>query len=521
MIDGPISLVFRRGDRSRAGCCKKPPAGRPTGGFFFERGRGSGLRIPAVAVWAAVAAIAASAFLGGCACADELAGSSGLGDQYFPHAGNGGYDVEHYEITLTIEPRSGSLAGYTEVNARATRDLDSFNLDYSGPEVSEVLVSGTPADFERDGGELVVRPARRLTAGQVFSAHVSYAGVPKSPEAGDGVPIGWRHEGDVVYTFGEPEGASTWFPVNDHPSDKATYTFTLTVPEPYVPAANGVLVRTVQSGAGRTYTWEMRQPMASYLAAVCVDAFVVDEDAIRAGLVVRNYFSEDVVVSARIAFADTPDMIGFFEGLLGPYPFDTYGVAVVDARTKGAMENQTMSLFGKDVLEKFEERFVGEIFVSHELAHQWFGNSVTISDWRDIWLNEGFATYASWLWLEHSFGKAALLGQVEQSYRMLEDKGSSAPFDPGKKNLFGADVYRRGALALHALRLQVGDDAFFTVLRLWAERHRYGNVRTHDFIALVGEAAGPLGSALENDGSPRALLQRWLFEDELPELPSP
>lgn len=470
-------------------------------------------------VWAAVAAIAAVVLLNGCARADEFAGPSGLGDPYFPHAGNGGYDVEHYDITLTIDPRSGKLAGHTEVDARATWDLDSFNLDYSGPVVSQVLVEGTPADFERDGDELVVRPARRLTAGQTFSAHISYAGVPESPEAVDQIPTGWRREGDVVYTFDEPEGASTWFPVNDHPSDKATYTFTLTAPEPYVPAANGVLMRTAQAGTDRIYTWEMQQPMASYLAAVCVDTFLVDEETIRPGLVVRNYFSEGLVAAARDAFDDTPEMIGFFEGLFGPYPFDAYGVAVLDARTHGAVENQTMSLFGRDVLEKLREEFVGDIYSSHELAHQWFGNSVTISDWRDIWLNEGFATYASWLWLEHRFGKAALQEQVEQSYQMLKDRGSSAPFDPGKEDLFGVDVYRRGALSLHALRLQIGDDTFFTLLRVWAERHRYGNVCTDDFIALVTEVAGPHEATTAKVGEdPQALLQSWLFEDDLPEM---
>jgi len=188
---------------------------------------------------------------------------------------------------------------------------------------------------------------------------------------------------------------------------------------------------------------------------------------------------------------------------------------VPDVDTGAAMENQTLSLFGRDVLtSRLSDPVVGEIYISHELAHQWFGNSVTIAAWEDIWLNEGFATYASWLWLEHDRGREVLDGMVRESQSLLGDSDHRPPGDPGVDDLFGVSVYRRGALTLHALRLTVGDDVFFDILREWEARYRHGNARTEDFIALAEEKA-PSSMKAELDG----LFEVWLYGDGLPELP--
>lgn len=474
-----------------------------------------GGRTPAPMLLLIAVAFVAAVALAGLGCGDSLAGSPGVGDAYFPSAGNGGYDALRYEIALTVDPRSDGLSGSTIMDALALQDLDSFNLDLLGLEVDGVTVDGRPAEFERKGQELTVICPEQLEAGESFATQVSYSGSPVPLEETGSFSVGWQQVGDTIYTLDEPQGAATWFPVNDHPSDKASYVFRITVPRPYVAAANGVLVKTEAGETDQTFVWEMQEPLASYLATVAIGEYELEEDTAPNGVAIRNYFAPPLAEAAAEAFARTGEILAFYAELIGPYPFDVYGVVVPNVDTKAAMENQTLSLFGRDVLSKrLSDPVVGEIFISHELAHQWFGNSVTIARWKDIWLNEGFATYATWLWLEHARGREALEEQVKQSQSLLAENDRRPPGDPGADDLFGASVYRRGALTLHALRLTVGDDVFFDILREWAARYRHGNARTEDFIALAEEKA-PSSMKAELDG----LFEGWLYGDGLPELP--
>ena len=367
-------------------------------------------------------------------CGNDLEGSAGLGDSYFPKQGNGGYDALAYEIVLDIDPETGAIAGETTVEGRATQDLESFNLDFAGLDIAGVEVSGAPADYDRKRDELVIRPAVTLRAGQSFAVRVSYSGIPETQRDPNGPPLGWHHDGDTIYTLGEPKGAHTWFPVNDHPSDKATYTFRLTVPSPYVATANGILAGTETHGANQTFVWETDQPMASYLAAVTVDLFQIEELPAREGPIIRNYFAPEAAASAAQVFAGTSVVLAFFEQEFGPYPFEAYGVVVPGVPTSLAMESQTLSLFGSDMVESLAgDQARSEIYIAHELAHQWFGNSVTIADWSDIWLNEGFSTYASWLWIERTRGEEALLAQVDYSYDALNQGQQVPPGTPGRR----------------------------------------------------------------------------------------
>ncbi len=462
-----------------------------------------------------VVVVTALMALSGLGCGDPPAGAPGIGDPYFPSAGNGGYDALKYEIVLSIDPRSNGLRGSTTVDAEAVQDLDSFNLDFLGLEVESVFVDGVPADFEREGQELTVLCPEQLETGKRFAVQVSYSGIPVSLEDSGSFSVGWQHTGGTIYTLDEPQGAATWFPVNDHPSDKAAYGFRLTVPRPYVAAANGVLVGTEAGERDQTFVWEMEEPMASYLATVAVGEYELEESTAPNGVAIRNYFAPAVAEEAGKAFARTGEILAFYADLFGPYPFDVYGVVVPDVDTGAAMENQTLSLFGRDVLSKrLSDPVVGDIYVSHELAHQWFGNSVTITRWKDIWLNEGFATYANWLWLEHDRGREALDQQVRQSLGMLLSDGRPPPGDPGPDDLFSVSVYRRGALTLHALRQTVGDEIFFRILREWGTRYRYGNVWTEDLIALAEEEAQ---GSVEVDLA--GLFETWLYSEELPEMP--
>ncbi|MCE5252715.1 MAG: M1 family metallopeptidase [Actinomycetia bacterium] len=455
--------------------------------------------------------------LSGAGCDDPLAGASGAGDPYLPHAGNGGYDVTSYDIALAIDPALGTIAGSTTLEAQALQQLESFSLDYAGPEIGAVTVDGTTAEYRRKDDELIILCPARLSAGEDFAVEVSYSGAPGKLEHTQAFAMGWQQVGDTIYTLDEPLGAATWFPANDHPSDKATYTFRLTVPRPYVAAANGVLVDREVQGADEIFTWEMRRPLASYLAAVSVDEYVMVRSTAPNGVPIRDFFAVELADRAGAVFSRTGEVLAYYADRFGPYPFEEYGVVVPSVETGAAMENQTLSLFGRDVLESgMADPTGGAAYLSHELAHQWFGDSVSINRWQDIWLNEGFATYASWLWLEHDRGPAALAAMVQQTVDDLRGSSGRPAGDPGPEQLFGANTYRRGALTLHALRLTVGDDVFFGILQEWTARYRYGNATTQDFIALAQEQAGNVAPGVLAD-----LFDAWLYGgDELPALPA-
>ena len=321
--------------------------------------------------------------------------------------------------------------------------------------------------------------------------------------------MGWIATGDGSFVMSEPEGASTWYPVNDHPSDKATYTFHVEVPDGTTAVANGNLVsRTPNPSGSVTWTYDVEQPMASYLAEVAIGDYQVTDTPGPAGITIRNAFDSTIASDVAPAFASTPDMISFFESLFGPFPFDIYGALVVSERTGEALETQTLSIFGDDVVSGDD----ASVVVPHELAHQWFGDSVSLESWKDIWLNEGFATYGEWLWTEHAGG--ASVAQTAHATQAKLREGSDPmppPGDPGVQNLFGPSVYLRGALTLQALRSTVGDSLFFDILRTYASRYAGANATTADFISVATQVSG------RNDLQP--LFDAWLYQSPLPDLP--
>lgn len=435
--------------------------------------------------------------------ADSLAGAAGLGDPYYPWLGNGGYDALHYDLALFVDMESDFVSGVLLLEARAAQSLSTFSLDFSGMTVSGVWVDSTPADFRQRGSELFITPAAPLEDGSRFTVRVEYEGSPQEisdPAISIGDGIGWLDFPSGVYTINEPSGSMGWFPSNNYPTDKATYTFRVTVARPFVAAANGVLTGTIDNGDAVTYVWEMRQPMASYLASVNIAKFELRTATGPGGLPIRNYFESSLTEADIAAFDALPEMIAFYSDLIAPYPFEAYGVVVMPEQVGVAMENQTLSVFGADMI--FEAAIV------HELAHQWFGNSVTISNWPDIWLNEGFATYLEALWREHREGKAAFHDYMDGLYASAQTM--RAPGNPPAYGLFDWSVYLRGAWVLHALRLTVGDETFFSILRTYYQRYQYGNACTEDFIAVAEEVSGrPLGRFFDG----------WLYSDQIPPKP--
>lgn len=432
-------------------------------------------------------------------------GSPTLWDPYFPTLGNGGYDVDNYELSLSYEPGSGNLEGDARISAAATQDLSSFSLDFSGLDVSEVTVDGEEAEYRDEGAKLFITPSDALAGGDEFEVVVTYSGTPQLTSSESDVEgLGWYVLEDVgSFVLAEPEGAHTWFPCNDHPSDKATVSVTLEVPDGFEVAGNGELVGEGDDGGSRSWSWRSDEVIATYLVAPSVGNYEIERIEQGDEPFLRNFVPPEVADQGVGDLEVTARMITEFEEVFGPYPFGEYGIVVVPEYLGTAMENQTMSLVGIEAATEPDE-----LLLAHELAHQWFGNSVSLEVWSDIWLNEGPATYAEYLWEE-----ATTPGfDVDDAMASLhaEIGGDTPPGDPGASEMFGESVYYRGALTLHALRRTIGDEDFFRLLQTWTDRYRYSNATTEDFISAAGEVSGvDLGDFFD----------AWLYQDEMPELP--
>ncbi|AWE50990.1 M1 family metallopeptidase [Streptomyces nigra] len=469
---------------------------------------GAGLSAVPAAALSALLALALTA----CGGVDGTPGGPGVRDPYFPKAGNGGYDVGHYALDLSYDPATRHLAGTAEITARAKKDLSAFDLDLTGLDVERVEVEGRPARFSRNGQELIVRPRDELVEGETFLTVVRYSGSPRTVTDPDGSKEGWlRTAGGGALALGEPTGSMAWFPGNHHPSDKATYDVTVTVPEGTEVVSNGELAGRRTTGGRTAFRWRTAEPMAGYLATLAIGDYTVHRSTVRT-VADREMPVYAAVVpgqekAARKALATLPEVVRWGEDAFGPYPFASTGAIVAGEQDAGyALETQNRPVF---------PGAPDTGLLVHELAHQWFGNSVTPESWRDMWLNEGFATYAEWLWREDHGGDSA-----QETFDALYDHGedehedlwSFPPADPpGADRISDEPVYSRGAMVLHKIRQTVGDEDFRELVRGWAAKHRHGNADTDDFTSYV-ERTAP-----DEDFTP--IWSNWLYGKGRPERP--
>ena len=435
--------------------------------------------------------------LAGLALLGAASPSAAAPEPFFPHEGNAGYDVSHYDVSLAYQPSSGQLRATTRIDATATAGrLAHFCLDLDGLRVTSVMVDGAAAKFSRGQDKLRVTAPTPILAGQRFATVVRYQGRPLQVTDPDGSPEGWNRTPDGAVAVGEPVGTAAWLPSNNVPADKASLEIAITVPAGLKAMSNGRLVGVARKGALKTFSWSEGKPMSTYLAVVDIG-----RGALTRGRIGRlpswTLVDPALAKHSRRSLARLPEIVNFESGIFGPYPFEAVGSIVDQVDLEYALETQTRPIYA----------FAPDLTtVVHETAHQWFGDSVGLERWPDIWLNEGFATWTEWYYAERHGRRSAL-----QTFRRLYKTPASATAfweppsgRPGQaKNLFSTSTYVRGAMALEALRVEIGTPKFLRLLRRWVTEHRYASANIRDFETLAETVSGRHLSGF---------FQRWLFD---------
>ncbi|MDL5204194.1 M1 family metallopeptidase [Streptomyces sp. ALI-76-A] len=440
----------------------------------------------------------------------------GVGDRLFPHLGNPGYDVASYDLSFTYPgTNSEPLQAVTTIDAWTTVSLDRVNLDFAHGKVESVAVDGESAAFTSAGEDLVVTPDAPLPEGSWTRITVRHTSDPMPAGNRDG---GWVRTADGLAMANQADAAHLVFPCNDHPSDKARFTIRVTAPKEYTAVANGLSTGVERVGRTMTWTYRTQHPMATELAQVSIGRSTVLRRTGPHGLPVRDVVPTEDRAVLEPWLKKTPDQIAWMEGKVGPYPFETYGLLMADAVTGFELETQTLSLFEKGLFTEpaYPTWYVESIMV-HELAHQWFGDSVSPRTWSDLWLNEGHATWYEALYAEEKADRplaARMKAAYGDSDRWRAAGGPpaapKAP-DPGQKTgIFRPNVYDGAALVLYALRQEIGRPAFERLEKVWVSRHQDGTASTEDFVELAEEMSGrDLGTFFEG----------WLHGEKTPQMP--
>jgi aminopeptidase N len=463
------------------------------------------------------------------AAAPPSPGAPGVGDRLFPSLGNGGYDVIHYDLDLRYETAapSQSIDGDVTILARSKQSLSRFNLDFAGAGPGSVSVNGRSADWTREGEELVITPRRPIAKGKRFVVKVAdFVAVPTEPSGEDPRSTGFFITPHGTATAPQPDLAHLIFPSNDHPSDKASYTFRFDVPSGIVAVANGVPTGRRERDGRATWSYLQRQPMATELLQLAVGGYDLLWAGRHRGVPIRNVIAPTLREVGDPAVALTPQHLDWMTARAGRYPFDIYGSLIVDAELGFALETQTISLYDKVWFTEYGQGTWDPTMV-HELSHEWFGNSVSPEAWSDLWLNEGHASWYEFVYAEeHGFLAEDTTGYPDETgYATLEElmravyahgdqwRADSGPVaqPSSPETLFDFQRYHGGALVLYALREKIGNRAFERLERAWVRRYANESVGTDEFIALASQVA-------HRDLS--GFLRNWLYGTTTPPMPN-
>jgi len=477
---------------------------------------------------AALGGVLLSLVLTSVASAAPTPGARSLGDPLLPLLGNGGYDVQHYDLNINYNPVTNAMTSIATITSKATQDLSEFSLDFRGLNVTSVTVGGQPAAaVARDADKLIITPATAPLNSSTFTTVVAYNGVPVEVTDPDGTKEGWIRTSDGSFVVNEPMGAMSYYPNNNHPIDKATYDMSITVPSTHTALGNGELASKVDNGNGTTtWNWHMGYPMASYLSTTTVGVF---DYTMTLGPTAKGFagnplelhnalestFTAAQKASANTSIAREDAITKFLSDVYGPYPFDSVGVVAdrLPASLGYVLEVQTKI--------HFPSSSVSVNTLAHEITHQWFGNSVSLKSWSDIWLNEGWATWSQWNWTNKQNNGITPAQQFLNNYNSTSNPtrwNVATAVVPTAADIFDTfPVYTRGAMTLEALRQIIGDGAFMELARTWVTEHRFGNATTADFIALAKRIARDRsGFEASNLAKLDTFFQQWLYTPAKP-----
>ncbi|MEK6220657.1 MAG: M1 family metallopeptidase [Chloroflexota bacterium] len=424
-----------------------------------------------------------------------------IGDPYSPELGNLGYDVTHYNIKIYLDPaQQFTLSATVDITATSTQAvLEQVLLDFIGFEIDKLTIDGKSAEYLRSGDKLVIDLPTPLAADQTFEISISYQGkttrrqsiyVPFVPAIGFLSP-----DEQSIFIASEPDGARFWFPNNDHPRDKALFRMEITVPEGLTAISNGLLIEEFSAGDGETtFIWQHDFPMATFLATVVVGTYERIETRSPNGILLRDYVFPEMISRAEPGFSQTGEIIDWMGELFGAYPFEAYGHATVN-ESQFALETQTISVMAVTMLS--------ERVVVHELAHQWFGNWVSIDSWGEIWRSEGFATYMETAW-QYRKDPDGFEQESKNSITTIESNANLSPLNalPTPK-FFSFESYNKGAAVVFALQNEIGEEAMYAGLKDYFVRFGGGTASDSDFLAVLEEASGK---------SLDAFFAKWLTE---------